>query len=251
MSSIVAVDIGNSTITIGKFSQDGLFVRSFPSFPRRNVSYYATLLREVILKEPLKGIIISSVVSDLTKVVKEAALSFTEKVLLMDYRLDTGLTFAIPEPEKTGTDRIAAATAAYDEFQCPLIVADFGTATTLTIVDEGGLYMGGAILPGVRIMAEALKRETDRLPAVQPFIPQEAIGRETVSAINSGIIYGTAGAIERLREEFEKELGKTLILITTGGNGPLVEPFLRRLDHKRPNLVLYGLKLVFERNYNA
>ncbi len=245
MSSIVAVDIGNSTIKIGRFSQEGLSVKTVPV---GLVDECASVFREIGLKDAVRGIIISSVVPELIGLIREAALSLTDRVIIMHYRLDTGLKLSIPEPEKTGTDRIAGATAAYSEFKRPLVVADLGTATTLTLVDEGGLYMGGAILPGLRVMAEVLRKNTALLPGIKPSPCSGAIGKETVSAINSGIIYGTAGAIERLREEFERELGKSLLLITTGGNAPLVEPYLRRLDYRRPALVLEGLKLIFERN---
>lgn len=248
MSSIVAVDIGNSTIKIGRFSREGLSVKTVSVFL---VDECVSSLREICLKDSLRGIIISSVVPEQTAAIKEAAFSLTDRVIMMHYRLDTGLKFAIPEPEKTGTDRIAGASAAYNEFKCPLVVADLGTATTLTLVDEGGFYMGGAILPGLKVMAEALMKKTALLPVIEPSLTSGAIGKETVSAINSGIIYGTAGAIERIREEFEKELGKPLLLISTGGNAPLVEPYLRRLDYKRPALVLEGLKLIFERNFYA
>lgn len=246
MSSIVAVDIGNSTIKIGRFSEEGL---SLKRVALSSIDDFVSFLREISIKDVLRGIIISSVVPELTAPIKEAALSFTERVLIMDYRLDTGLKFAIPEPEKTGTDRIAGAAAAYNEFKKPLIVADLGTATTLSVVDEGGLYMGGVILLGIRGMVKYLNKETALLPEINPFNPSGAIGKDTVSAINSGIIYGTAGAIERLREEFERELGKDLLLVTTGGNAPLIEPYLRRLDYRRPALVLEGLKLIFERNF--
>ncbi|MFN3396672.1 MAG: type III pantothenate kinase [Thermodesulfovibrionales bacterium] len=248
MSSIIAVDIGNSTIKIGRFSEGGLSVRTVSL---SLVDECVSSLREICLKDSLRGIIISSVVPELTAFIKEAALSFTDRVIIMHHGLDTGLKFSIPEPEKTGTDRIAGASAAYNEFKCGLVVADLGTATTLTIVEEGGLYMGGAILPGVEMMARFLASGTAQLPEIEPSVPSGAIGRETVSAINSGIIYGTAGAIERLREEFEKELGKSLLLITTGGKAPLVEPYLKRLSYKRPDLVLEGLKLIFERNFHA
>lgn len=248
MSSIVAVDIGNSTIKIGRFSEEGLSVKTVSvSFVDECVS----ILREIALKDTLRGIIISSVVPERTAAIKEAVFSFTDRVIIMDYRLDTGLKFAIPEPEKTGTDRIAGATAAYNEFKKPLVVADVGTATTLTIVEEGGFYMGGAILPGIEMMARSLASGTAQLPEIEPSVPSGPIGKETVSAINSGIIYGTAGAIERLREEFERELGKSLLLITTGGKAPLVESYIRRLNYKRPDLVLEGLKLIFERNFYA
>lgn len=248
MSSIVAVDIGNSTIKIGRFSEEGLSVKTVSV---TLADECVSILRELALKDSLRGIIISSVVPEFTTAIKEAAFSFTNRVLIMDYRLDTGLRFAIPEPEKTGTDRIAGAAAAYNEFKCPLVVADLGTATTLTIVEEGGLYMGGAILPGVEMMARFLASGTAQLPEIEPSVPSGPIGKETVSAINSGIIYGTAGAIERLREEFERELGKSLLLVTTGGKAPIVEPYIRRLNYKRPALVLDGLKLIFERNSHA
>jgi|GEM_PF-166061 len=198
--------------------------------------------------EVVVGVIISSVVPELTEPCIRGVSGFTDRVLLMSYRLDTGLTFAIPDPSKTGPDRIAATAGAYNEFKCPLVVVDFGSATTLTVVGKGGLYLGGAILPGVQMMAQVLHQETGLLPKIEPSLEGlEPVGKETVSAINSGIIYGTAGAIERLRSEFEKELGYRLLLITTGGNAFLIEPYIK-VDQRRPYLVLEGLKLIFERN---
>ncbi len=257
--NLITIDIGNSTVTGGLWKDRTLEVRKIStkellsgeertSWLIKNIEEFFKELRPPQI--PLSGIIISSVVPSLTETFLSIAGHYSDRVLLMSYKLDTGLTYAIAEPEQTGTDRIAASTAAYQEFRSPLVVVDMGSATTLTVVARGGLYLGGAILPGINLMAKALSEGTARLPEIVPGKAPKPIGRETVSAINSGIIYGTAGAIERLKEEFEKELGYSLLLITTGGNAPLVEPYIR-YDHRRPYLVLEGLRLIFERNVHA
>lgn len=247
-STVITIDIGNSTITIGLFRDRVPELRriSLREITREGIK---RVLEELVNpEEELKGAIISSVVPGKTSLVEEVVSGFTRRTLIINSDLNTGLVYGIKEPSKTGTDRIAAATGAYEEFKKPLVVADFGTATTLTVVSSGGLYLGGAILPGIDMGLRALKRDTACLPEVKPEKPKEAIGKETVSAINSGIIYGTAGAVERLKEEFERELGCALILVTTGGNAGFVEPFLRIPYYKRPYLVLEGLRLIFERN---
>ncbi len=258
---LIAIDIGNSNIKIGLFMEGR--DKTMPEIRRISVKELLTTeqargvedqrmkLKEVlgdILSERPRGVIISSVVPELTQTFMELFSDFTDKVLLVNYRLDTGLIFRIPDPSKTGPDRIAGATAAYHEFKSPLVVADFGSATALTVVGKGGLYLGGAILPGVQMMAQVLHEETGLLPKIEPTLEGlEPIGKKTISAINSGIIYGTAGAIDRLRSEFEKELGHSLLLITTGGNASLIEPYIK-VNHRRPYLVLEGLKIIFERN---
>jgi type III pantothenate kinase len=261
---LIAIDIGNSNIKIGLFreghnsqvpevrriSLKGLQASSknWDALSLKLKELLYNLLFEKTTGEVTVGAIISSVVPELTEPCIRGLSGFTDRVLLMSYRLDTGLTFAIPDPSKTGTDRIAATAGAYNEFKCPLVVVDLGSATTLTVVGKGGLYLGGAILPGVTMMAQVLHEGTGLLPKIEPSLEGlEPIGKKTVSAINSGIIYGTAGAIERLRSEFEKELGYRLLLITTGGNAFLIEPYIKA-DHRRPYLVLEGLKLIFERN---
>jgi len=270
---LITIDIGNSNIKIGFFREGHnnqvpevrrISLKELPSpddeafvGSRKNLDSFSSKLKEVLYSllfektaggEGTVGVIISSVVPELTEPCIRGVSGFTDRVLLMSYRLDTGLTFAIPDPSKTGPDRIAATAGAYNEFKCPLVVVDFGSATTLTVVGKGGLYLGGAILPGVQMMAQVLHQETGLLPKIEPSLEGlEPIGKKTVSAINSGIIYGTAGAIERLRSEFEKELGYRLLLITTGGNAFLIEPYIK-VDQRRPYLVLEGLKLIFERN---
>lgn len=276
---LIAIDIGNSNIKIGLFREGHnnqvpevrrISLKELqapadkvtslggevPIGSSKNWDSLSLKLKELLynvlfdktIGEITVGVIISSVVPELTEPCIRGVSGFTDRVLLMSYRLDTGLTFAIPDPSKTGPDRIAATAGAYNEFKCPLVVVDLGSATTLTVVGKGGLYLGGAILPGVTMMAQVLHQETGLLPKVEPSLEGlEPIGKKTISAINSGIIYGTAGAIERLRSEFEKELGYRLLLITTGGNAFLIEPYIKA-DHRRPYLVLEGLKLIFERN---
>ncbi len=248
MSYIVAIDIGNTTVSLGAWHRERWKVIKVPSNRDYSVRYYYGMIKRLGLKRDIKGFIISSVVPELTIKLKRAAEELSERVILMNWKLDTGLRFDIPEPHKTGTDRIAAAVAAYNEFRSPLMVADLGTATTLTVVGREGRYLGGAILPGMEMMNNALSEKTSLLKRIRIKRPSSSIGNNTTKAILSGIIYGTAGAVERLKKEFEKELGCGLLLILTGGNAGMMKEYINNIHAVRPHLVLEGLKLVFERN---
>lgn len=251
MSYIVAIDIGNTTVSIGVCKGENKWrVISVPSKMDHNGGYYYRIIKKTGLKGDIKGFIISSVVPELTVRLKRAAERFSKRVIIMDWRLSTGLRFEIPNPRRTGTDRIAGAVAAYNEFRAPLMVADFGTATTLTVVGRGGSYLGGAIIPGVETMNSALSEKTSLLKRVKIKMPTSSIGSNTSMAIISGIIYGTAGAVERLKKEFENEIGYSLLLILTGGYAGLMKHYLSDVHAIRPYLVLDGLRLIFERNMN-
>ncbi len=248
MSYIVAIDIGNTSVSLGTYHRGRWRVIKVPSNKDYGVRYYYGMIKKLRLKRDIKGFIISSVVPELTVKLKSAAEKFSERVILMNWKLNTGLRFDIPEPQKTGTDRIAGAVAAYHEFRSPLMVADFGTATTLTVVGKEGRYLGGAILPGMEMMNYALSERTSLLKRIRIKRPSSSIGNNTSKAILSGIIYGTAGAVARLKKEFEKELGYELLLILTGGNAETMKEYIENIHAIRPYLVLEGLRLVFERN---
>ena len=159
--------------------------------------------------------------------------------------MKTGIDFQIEEPEKLGTDRIAAAAGACDLFGAPVAVIDFGTATTLNFIGSGNKYKGGAIMPGLELMRKSLFSDTAQLPDVTISKPVSPLGKDTVECIRSGIVFGTAGAVERIISEVEKMEAESFKIVVTGGNADLIVPFLRKVDHIEPALVLKGLRFIY------
>lgn len=257
--NIIAIDIGNSSINIGFFTAECLLVQKIDTYPLMASSDYAKLINEFIEEKNIdkksQGVIISSVVPGHTAAIREACKILSKKEpLMVSHNLKTGISFQIKEPEKLGTDRIAACAAACDLFGIPAVVIDFGTATTLNFIGSGNVYKGGAIMPGVWLMKNALSVETAQLPDIaipslfskrQDLLP---LGRDTKGCILSGIIYGTAGAVERIVAEVEAREGESFKVIVTGGYSELITPFIKKVDYVEPDLVLNGLKVIYERN---
>ena len=256
-ASLLVMDIGNTSITLGLFSGAELRGTHRVSSDREKpAAAYRGEIDAFLLKEgvgaPLGGVVLSSVVRELEEVLSLAAKGLsTKEPLRVTRELKTGLTLDVEEPQELGTDRIANAVAAGDLFGEPVIVADLGTATTLTAV-RGDRLVGGAILSGIGMMADALHRKTSRLPRVRiedmHSVPAGALGKNTTKCILSGIIYGTAGAVERIAEGIEEETGSAFLLVITGGYADMIAPFLKRDFRLCPDLTLQGLRLLFERN---
>ena len=160
----------------------------------------------------------------------------------------TGITLKYDNPREIGADRIVNAAAAYKLFGGPLIIVDFGTATTFCAVTKNGEYLGGAITPGVKISAEALYQRAAKLPRVELVRPRTVIGRDTVSAMQAGILFGYAGLVDGIVERMKKELGADAVVIATGGLAELVAPETKTINEVRPDLTLQGLRLLYERN---
>lgn len=249
---ILAIDIGNSTIRIGVFNRL-LTVRKLDTHPLMPPPSYLEALkgavREKGMDKPLDGIVISSVVPGHTEAVMEAArgLAGTEP-LLVGPELDTGLLFNVLSPGELGSDRIAASAAAAELYGPPVVVVDFGTATTVNFIDRGNVFNGGAILPGPSLMKRSLSTGTARLPEVALKRPPSAIGKDTEGGILSGVICGSAGAVERIITAVENEEGEIYGVVVTGGQMEFVLPFMSRVDGVEPELTLKGLKLIYERN---
>jgi type III pantothenate kinase len=195
--------------------------------------------------------IISSVVASHTEVFVKALEGFSESgdasVLIVSHTM-SGTGFRISNPQELGTDRIANAVAAFALVGKPGAVIDFGTATTITVVDEDGNYTGGAIMPGIGLMNESLAAKTSKLAAVDVKAPKTALGADTAGCILSGLLFGTAGAVERIVGEIEKETGLTYEVVLTGGHALLIDAFIRRPHFLKPHLTLEGLKILYEKN---
>jgi type III pantothenate kinase len=250
---IIAADIGNSTINIGLFTDQGLIVQEIKTWPlkppRDYIRIIAGYLRETGIDKKPEGCIISSVVPEHTESIKAAVadLSGSEPVMV-SCRIDTGIRFDIPHPDKLGADRISNIVAAYEYCKGPAAVVDFGTATTISVVGNSANFIGGAILPGLGIMSQSLDRGTAQLSEVILSPPQQALGIDTDGCIRSGLFWGMSGAVERLLAEIRKEVGYSLTIITTGGYAGIISPFLTQEHLLYPELAMHGLQLLYMRN---
>src|SRR3990172_6455360 len=249
---LIALDIGNSFINIVFFSEKGLFVRKIETYPIKPYERYTSLLRnflaEISIEKNTHEVIISSVVTGHTEVLAEACRGLMpEDLLIVGPEVKTGLVFDISKPEELGSYRIANSVASYELYKETVAVVDFGTATTISVIGKDAHFIGGAILPGVGLMNESLAKGTSRLSEVVLRPPKSALGTDTPGCIQSGLFYGTAGAVERLLEEIEKEVGR-LKVVVTGGFSYIISQFLKRGHDLRPNLTLEGLKIIYMRN---
>ncbi len=253
---LLALDIGNSTIKLGFFKGRVLAVETLPTHPILRPSRYTALLRTLVrqknIDKPPEGIIISSVVPGLTVALGQVMENlFSLKPFVVDHTCETGISIDIRHPASLGPDRIANAVAADDLFRRPAAVVDCGTATTLSVTGRTSNFIGGAILPGIGLMSESLAKGTARLPGVTMEPPTSALGRDTAECIRSGIFYGTAGAVERIIGQIEKETGLRLKIAVTGGAGQILSRFLTRRHRFFPFLTLRGLRVIYARNVRA
>jgi len=252
---LLTIDIGNTTIAIGLF-QGKKLIRDWRIMTDRGKTSdeFMVLLvslfqyAKIDLKK-VKGIIISSVVPPLTPIFQSAGENlFAVRPLVVGPGLRTGMPILYENPLEVGADRVVAALAAYEKYGGPCIVVDFGTATTFDAVSDRGEYLGGAIAPGIQISAEALYLKTAKLPRIEIRKPKKAIGRTTVASMQSGLYFGYIGLVDKIVSEVKGELGKKAAVISTGGFGGQITPEIGAIDHFEPNLVLDGLRILFERN---
>lgn len=254
---LLAVDIGNSTVGLGLYRDASIgkdiIVEKIPLNNIRSSAMLSHLISDLFKKscnfsKPVNqsiGVIMSSVVPELSSSVVEAVKSFCPNPLMITHTLVTGLTLEVSHPEKLGSDRIANALAGFNHFGKPVAVIDFGTATTITAVGKRMNLCGGAILPGINMMREALASKTARLPLISLSKPFTMLGRDTDSAIASGIINGTVGAVNNIIGGIEKEARVKLRLILTGGHARLVSPLLKREHVVITNLIFEGMRLIY------
>lgn len=253
---LIAIDIGNSLINIGFFTGKGLLVQKIDTFPLKTPEEYRSVFKdffsENFVEKNTTGVIISSVVPGHNSVLRETLRGLVSvEPLMVSCKIKTGIKFNIPGPEELGSDRIANVAAAYELYKGPVAVVDFGTATTISVVGKDADYIGGAIMPGIRLMNESLAKGTSKLSKVPLRPPGSALGTDTTRCIQSGLFYGTAGATERLLREIEKEVGFRLKVVLTGGYGGMISKFLRRTHDLRPHLTIEGLKTIHMRNTDA
>lgn len=248
---LLTADIGNTSITLGLFDNDAL-VEEYRLASDKDLSLeeYEVLLKSLFKEYKIDGCIISSVVEELTKKFKKAVDNvFKLDSLVLTTKINTGVKICLDNPKEAGADRIANAVGAYVLYNYPVIVIDFGTATTFDIVNDKGEFVGGIIAPGVNLQVKALNKFTSKLPRIEITPSSAAIGHNTNDAILSGILRGTAAMIDGLVEQCEKELGQKAVIVATGGYSGLISTYLKRqFDFINPTLTLEGLRYLYQIN---
>lgn len=249
---LLAADIGNTHIVVGLYDRDRL-VRSWRLSTRREATSdeIAVLLRSLLgdAAARVQAAIVGSVVPPLTTNVIEAIRELgVERPLEVVPGVRTGLKIRMDNPQEVGADRILNAVAVHELYECPAVVVDFGTATTLDVVSCDGEYVGGIITPGPRLGAEALSVRAARLPRVDLTVPPRIIGRNSIDSIRSGVLHGHAVMIDALVRRIEDELDATVLIVVTGGLASVIAPIMQRVDVEDDDLTLHGLRIVHERN---
>lgn len=252
---LLCVDVGNTNIALGIYEDESLGARwRIATDQERMPDEYGIQLLGLlsyagIFPESISGGIVASVVPQLTErwvQVFERYLAI--EALVVDSKMTTGIKILYEEPQSIGADRIVDAVAAFRQFGGPACIVDFGTATTFDAITQKGEYLGGAITPGIQIAAEALFHRTAKLPRVELAPPPSAIGRNTLHAMQSGLLFGYVSLVNGMVERFRRELGDEMKVIATGGLAELVSKETQIIQFVAPWLTLDGLKMLYEMN---
>ena len=245
---LLTTDIGNTSITLGSFDEEAL-VEEFRLTSDKDLSLeeYEVLLKTLFRNYKVDGCIISSVVEELNKKFKDAVFNvFGIEAIFLSYKVNTGVKLALENNAEIGADRIANAVGATVLYGNPVIVVDFGTATTFDIVNPKGEFVGGVIAPGINLQLKTLNKFTSKLPRTEVAQSPRAIGNNTTDAILSGVIRGCAAMIDGLVPQCEKELGQKATIVATGGYASIVADYLKRpFDYINPTLTLDGLRHLY------
>ncbi|MCI5754641.1 MAG: type III pantothenate kinase [Clostridiales bacterium] len=252
---ILAVDIGNTNIVLGCL--DGNTVcgtARLATAPRRTEHEYAAFIRQVFdfsdqFYTDFDGAIVSSVVPPLTYVLCEAIRMLTGHTpLVVGAGVKTGLNIRIDNPAQLGSDLVATAVAAAADYPTPAVIIDMGTATTITVLDGAGDFLGGAIIPGLSVSLTALASNTSQLPRIPIEAPKHVIGTNTIACMQSGAVFGAASMLDGMIDRIEDELGRPASIIATGGLSGSVIPYCRHEIKLDDTLLLRGLGKIYEKN---
>jgi len=252
---ILAIDIGNTNIVIGCIrGEDILFVERLSTDSTKTVLEYAISFKNVLElyhldPADIRGSIISSVVPPATNIVKDAAAKITgNEVLIVGPGVKNGLNILMDNPAQVGSDLVANAVAGIAEYPVPLIIIDMGTATTISVIDKKRRYIGGMILPGIRVSSDSLTSRTSQLPRISVEPPRKLIGSNTIDCMKSGLIYGNASCIDGMIRRIDAELGEKATVVATGGLAECIIPHCQEDVTIDDALLLKGLKLIYHRN---
>lgn len=254
---LLVVDVGNTHVVLGVYKEKQLLnhwrikTEQDHTADELAVMLSGLLAMDNLILRDISGIIVACVVPPMVPAWERLAKGLALPPLFVnDQRLSLGMPVLIDHPEELGADRLVNAVAAYERYHTALVVVDFGTATTFDCISEDGAYLGGVIVPGITISLDALFQRAAKLPRVdisKP--PRTVIGKNTVDAVKSGVLYGYAGLVDGLVKRIGAELAPALPrIIATGGLAELISPYTESIQETIPLLTLEGLLLIHERN---
>ena len=254
---ILTADIGNTNITLGFFKNDcntPFCISRMATQRHRTADQYAIELKSIFELEKIgtdfKGAIISSVVPELTRILKTAI----EKVagcegIIVAAGVKNGLKIATDNPKEVGADLVAGAVGALSQYELPCLVMDLGTATKISLIDENGVFAGCTIAPGIGISLDALSMRTSQLPTIELSAPKHAYGTNTIECIRAGTVLGNAAMLDGMASRIEKELGKPIkTLVATGGLAKEIVTCCEKEIIYNKDLVLQGLLIIYKKN---
>ena len=252
---ILAIDMGNSNIVIGAIDdKKTYFVERVTTNHGKTDLEYAINIKNIleihsIPFSEIEGAIVSSVVPPLNSTIISAVKKiFGFRPMLVGSGMKTGLNIIMDNPKAVGSDMIVDAVAAIRNYPCPIIIIDMGTATTMSVVDFGGNYIGGVILPGLKVSLDSLSGKTAQLPYISLDTPGKVIGKNTIDCMRSGIMYGNAAMIDGIIERMEEELGMSASVVATGGLAPFITPLCKHHISYEDDLLLKGLLVLYNKN---
>ncbi len=253
---ILVIDVGNTNMTVGVYKGKLLEAtfRIMTKTPRTSDEYGVLLMQLLknrgISEEELEGSIIASVVPDVMHSLTGAILRYTNtKPLIVGPGVKTGIKIATEDPRAIGADRIVDAVAAYEKYGGPVLVLDFGTATTYDLITEDGKFTAGITAPGIRISSEALWKQTAKLPNIEIKKPKSILAQETISSMQAGLMYGQIGQTEYIIKKVKEESGiQNLKVVATGGLGRTIADETDSIDIYDSSLTLDGLRIIYEKN---
>ncbi len=254
--NLIAVDIGNTNITVGLFLKNKEeYIKSVPGSSKAKLTelFKSAWEKIPILKTSKEKrrdgvIVVSSVKPSWTTQVKQIAKqTLGEKILLIGKDIPFPMDLSVKETNKIGTDRILSASAAYAVVESAVVVADFGTAVTIDLVDDRGVFVGGVIFPGFEISADALKQNTAQLPKVKIKRPKLPFGKNTTEAINCGLYYSAIGTLEEVIRRYAEKIGTWPQTVITGAAAELIKDDCDFIDSYVPNLVVKGIALAYQK----
>lgn len=256
---LLVIDVGNTNIVVGVYRGSELLhhwrVRTEPNTTEDEFHFLVNGLFAAAGLGPrdMEHTIISSVVPPMNSLLDAFCHKYLNHAPIWVDARQTGLMpIQYHNPKEVGADRIVNAVAAYERYRCALIVIDFGTATTFDAVSAEGAYLGGAISPGIYIASEALFMKASKLPRVSLFQPPDAvIGKDTITSIQSGMIYGYAGLVDGIVRRMKAEMGGTAKVVATGGLASLMFQVAETIEEVSPELTLEGLRLIYERTWET
>jgi type III pantothenate kinase len=255
---LLAIDVGNTNIVLGCFDGSSLLFRERISTNQLATDLeYASGIRMAldmhkISTDSIGDAILSSVVPSVTDTLKRAVEKCTgRQVLVVGPGIKTGLSILIDNPAQLGSDLVVDAVAGIHEYSLPLIIIDMGTATTFSVIDRSRNYIGGMITTGMAVSTAALVSHTAQLPKIAFEEPRRVIGRNTIDCMKSGVMYANACALDGMIERIEEELGEACTVVATGGLSGVVTPLCRREIILDDDLLLKGLRLIYEKNRKA